>query len=49
MHYDLIDEGSNYTVQVEVPGIPEDKIDVTVIGSGGETSGETGVEREEKE
>lgn len=46
---DLIDEGTKFLVRVEVPGIPRNKIDVTVTGDGIEISGETGVEKEEKD
>jgi len=46
---DLIDEGNKFLVRAEVPGIPRDKIDVTVTKNGIEISGETGVETEEKE
>jgi HSP20 family protein len=43
---DLVDEGNQYTVRAEVPGIPKDKIDVTVTKDGIEISGQTGAERE---
>ena len=46
---DLVDEGNKYVVRAEVPGIPKDKIDVTVTKDGIEISGETGAEKEEKE
>jgi HSP20 family protein len=46
---DLIDEGSKFLVRAEVPGIPRDKIDVTLTKDGIEISGETGAEKEEKE
>jgi len=46
---DLIDEGKNFLVHVEVPGIPRDKIDVTVTKDNIVISGETGAEKEEKE
>ena len=46
---DLIDEGNRFLVRAEVPGIPRDKIDVTVTKDGIEISGETGAEKEEKE
>jgi HSP20 family protein len=46
---DLIDEGNSFLVRAEVPGIPRDKIDVTVTKDGIEISGETGAEKEEKE
>ena len=46
---DLIDEGKSFLIRAEVPGIPRDKIDVTVTKDGIEISGETGAEKEEKE
>jgi len=46
---DLIDEGNRFLVHAEVPGIPKDKIDVTVTKEGIEISGETGAEKEEEE
>jgi HSP20 family protein len=46
---DLIDEGNRFLVRAEVPGIPRDKIDVTVTKDGIEISGETGTENEEKD
>ena len=46
---DLIDEGNKFLVRAEVPGIPREKIDVTVTKDGIEISGETGAEKEEKE
>ena len=46
---DLIDEGERFLIRAEVPGIPRDKIDVTVTKDGIEISGETGAEKEEKE
>jgi len=46
---DLVDEGDKFLIRAEVPGIPRDKIDVTVTKDGIEISGETGVEKEEKE
>jgi HSP20 family protein len=46
---DLIDEGNKFLVRAEVPGIPRDKIDVTVTKDGIEISGVTGAEKEEKE
>ena len=46
---DLVDEGSKFLVRAEVPGIPRDKIDVSVTKDGIEISGETGAEKEEKE
>jgi HSP20 family molecular chaperone IbpA len=46
---DLSDEGNRFLVRAEVPGIPRDKIDVTVTKDGIEISGETDAEREENE
>lgn len=46
---DLVDEGNKFIVRTEVPGIPGDKIDVTVTKDGIEISGETGAEKEDKE
>ena len=46
---DLVDEGNKFLVRAEVPGIPKDKIDVTVTKDRIEISGETGAEKEEKE
>jgi HSP20 family protein len=46
---DLVDEGKRFLVRAEVPGIPRDKIDVTVTKDGIEISGETDAEKEEKE
>lgn len=46
---DLIDEGKSFLVRAEVPGIPRDKIDVTVTKGGIEISGETDAVNEEKE
>jgi HSP20 family protein len=46
---DLIDEGNRFLVRAEVPGIPRDKIDVTVTKDGIEIAGETDAEKEEKE
>jgi len=46
---DLIDEGNRFLVHAEVPGIPRDKIDVTVTKDNIEISGETDAENEEKE
>lgn len=45
---DLIDEGNRFLVRAEVPGIPKDKIDVTVTKDGIEISGEAGTKKEEK-
>jgi len=46
---DLIDTGSKFIVRAEVPGIPKDKIDITVTKDDIEISAETGTEKEEKE
>ncbi len=45
---DLVDEGTKFLVRAEAPGIPRDKIDVTVTKDGIEISGETGAEMKEK-
>jgi HSP20 family protein len=46
---DLVDEGNKFLVRAEIPGVPRDKIDVSVTKDGIEISGETGAEKEEKE
>jgi len=46
---DLVDEGNNFLVHTEVPGIPKDKLDVTVTKSGIEISGEASAKSEEKD
>jgi len=46
---DVVDEGKSFLVRAEVPGIPRDKIDVTVTKDSIEISGETDAEKEEKE
>ena len=46
---DLVDAGSKFLVHAEMPGIPKDKIDVTVTKDGIEISAETSFEKEEKE
>ena len=46
---DLEDAGNKFIVRAEVPGIPRDKIDVTMTKNGIEISGEMGAEKEEKE
>ncbi|MDQ1281564.1 MAG: hypothetical protein QG670_2829 [Thermoproteota archaeon] len=46
---DVVDEGKSFLVRAEVPGIPRDKIDVTVTKDGIEISGETDAEKEEKD
>ena len=46
---DLVDDGNKFVVHAEVPGIPREKIDVTLTKDGIEISGETGAEKEEKE
>jgi HSP20 family protein len=46
---DLIDAGSKYLVHAEVPGIPKNKIDITVTKDNIEISAETEVAKEEKE
>jgi HSP20 family protein len=46
---DLVDEGNTFLVRAEVPGIPKDKIDITVTKDGIEISGETSGEQKETE
>jgi len=46
---DLVDERDKFLVRAEVPGIPSDKIDVTITKHGIEISGETGAEKEGKD
>ncbi len=46
---DLIDEGNKFLVRAEAPGIPRDKIDVTVTKDSIEISGETSAEEKERE
>jgi HSP20 family protein len=46
---DLVDAGSKFVVHAEMPGVPKDKIDVTLTKDGIEISAETDVETEEKE
>ena len=46
---DLVDAGSKFLVHAEMPGIPKDKIDITVTKDGIEISAETNAEKEEKE
>jgi len=46
---DLVDEGNKFLVCAEVPGIPKDKINITVTTDSIEISGEAGAEKEEKE
>ncbi|MCS7116294.1 MAG: Hsp20/alpha crystallin family protein [Nitrososphaerota archaeon] len=46
---DIIDTGKEFHVCVEMPGIPKDKIDITVTKDGIEIFAETEAEKEEKE
>jgi len=46
---DLVDAGSKFLVHVEMPGVPKDKIDITVVNDSIEISAEINVEKEEKE
>ena len=46
---DLVDEGKRFVVHAELPGVPKDKIDVTLTKDGIEISAETDVEKEAKE
>ncbi len=45
---DLVDAGDKFVVHAEVPGIPKDKIDVTVTKDDVEISARAGIEKEEK-
>lgn len=45
---DLVDTGNKFVVHAEVPGIPKDKINVTVTKDDVEISAEAGTEKEEK-
>jgi len=45
---DLMDSGSKFVVHAEVPGIPKNKINVTVTKDDVEISAQAGTEREEK-
>jgi len=45
---DIIDSGTAYKVSAEVPGIPKEKIDITVSKDSIEISGEARVEHEDK-
>lgn len=46
---DLVDNGKEYEVHVEIPGIPKDKIDVNVTKNALEISAKADVERNEEE
>ena len=46
---DLVDAGKEYHVCAEVPGIPKEKIDVTITKDNIEISGKAEVERKEEE
>ena len=46
---DLVDEGNKFIVNAEMPGVPKDKIDVSLTKNGIEISAETEVETEDKE
>ena len=45
---DLMDAGDKFVVHAEVPGIPKDKIDVTITKDEVEISAEASAEKEEK-
>jgi len=45
---DLEDAGDKFVVHAEIPGIPKDKIDITVTKDDVEISAETDTEKEEK-
>ncbi len=46
---DLVDAGKEYRVMVEVPGIPKEKLDVTVTGRDIKIEGESQVESKQDE
>lgn len=46
---DLVDTGTKFKVCAEIPGIPKDKIDVTITKDGIEISGKAEIERREEE
>jgi HSP20 family protein len=46
---DIIDSGKEYRVCAEVPGIPKEKVDVTVTSRGIEISAESETKQEEEE
>ena len=46
---DLIDAGKEYQVCAEVPGIPKDKLDITITKDGIEISGRAETERKKEE
>lgn len=46
---DLIDAGNEYHVCAEIPGIPKDRLDVTITKDGIEISGKAEVERREED
>ena len=46
---DLVDGGNKFIVHAELPGVPKDKIDVTLTKDGIEISAETEVETEDQE
>ncbi len=46
---DVTDTGNAYTLTVEIPGIPKDKLDIRVRGTEVEIRGESGTETEQKE
>ena len=46
---DLVDAGKEFKVCAEVPGIPKDKLDITITKDGIEISGRAETERKEEE
>jgi len=46
---DLVDEGNQFVVKAELPGVAKDKIDVSLTNDGIEISAETDVEKEDKD
>jgi HSP20 family protein len=45
---DLVDAGNKFVVHAEMPGVPKDKIDITLTKDNIEISAEADVETEEK-
>ena len=46
---DLVDSGKEFKICAEVPGIPKDKLDVTITKDGIELSGKIDIEKKEQE
>ena len=47
-YYDLIDMGKEYKLRAEIPGIPRDKIDITIDTTSVEISAEAKTETDEE-